>query len=72
MLRTVLCGIGSDRLRGVETTEAGTVIVSIHGHLTGEALRGSGDEALSLTNALVVNDVSRRNVVAAVDDHIVF
>ena len=56
--RTVLCCIGSDRLRGIETAEAGAVIVSIHGNLTGEALRGSGDEAFSLANALVVDDVS--------------
>ena len=70
--RTVLCCIGSDRVRVIETAEAGAVVVSIHGHLTGEALRSSGDKAFSLTNTLVVDDVSRRNVVAAIDDHVVF
>ena len=59
-------------MRGIETAEAGAVVVSIHGHLTGEALRSSGDKAFSLTNTLVVDDVSRRNVVAAIDDHVVF
>ena len=46
------------------------MVVSIHGHLTGEALRGSRNEALSLSNALVVDNVSRRDVVAAIDYHI--
>ena len=68
--RSILCSVRRDRLRGIETAETGSMIVSIHGHLTREALGGPRNEALSLPHALVVDNVARRDVVAAVDYHV--
>lgn len=70
-LRPILLAVRRDGSRGIEAAEAGTVLVTIHRHLTGKALGRSGDEHLSLPDTLVVYDQPRLDVVTTVDNHIV-